>query len=859
MSLLTPPCEEYQIEAILKETCSHFSDHVAMESRSTRVTYAELHDLADQVREQLQRETPEECVPIALLFEHGPAAIGAMLGALQANRIYLPLEASEPPRRLRRMIEESGATTVLCDELNAPLAQSIAETVMLPFALKRASIARPLEERVSPDSTAYLMCTSGSTGGPKCVMQTRRNLLHFVRAYADSLRLGPRDRVSMLYGLGFSAANMDIYGCVLKGATLCMFDVRTHGAEAAVDWLADARLTVIHTVPTLFRFLFARADRKCFESLRAIDLGGEAVYAQDVELLRQKAPNCVLVNHYAATEASVIARLEVGRGDAVQPGVLPVGFPAPGVEIEVRAANGTPLGANEAGAIVVRSPFLSPGYWRRPELTAVCFGADSDRPQWRTYNTGDVGRLDERGVLTVLGRCDTRVKVRGHTVDLNEVEVALRMLPCVHDVAVTTSPGHSGHEHIVAHVVGFPAGEAALRRALAEMLPAYMMPAELRFYRSLPNTHTGKVDRVALSQQQPDEPRSCQYSAQSDDIESIVAAACSRVLGEPIAEPNADFFVSGGDSLNVVELLIELRTVLGIEIGLPDILRDSTVRGIAATARARRQAAISSGGLVNALITLRDEGTRPAFFLVHGRHGQAFVSPAFLRAVGDDRPVHSFRARGLEPGERPRRRIVDMASDFVAAMRAKQPRGPYLLGALCAGGIIAQEMACQLRDARETVSNLVLFDPPFPPRDLPLKTRLLNELRLRMIDAPLRPLNSGDFAQKTLRRLQSRARQGRTAFRATDSAQRDAAVRVAVALERALLRHRARVYEGPVHVIGSERRLSGSLWRSDVWRRVLRGPLELTVVAVRHGAVLDPSNRRFTGALQRALDRADSA
>ena len=235
--------------------------------------------------------------------------------------------------------------------------------------------------------------------------------MFFADAYARALEIGHTDNSSLLYSLNFSAANMDIFGGMLNGATLYAYDMRSDGLSNLADWLDRERLTVLHAVPTVFRGLFGTlAPERKLSHLRAIDLGGEAVFDSDVELFRRHTVDrCFLVNHLAATEASVIAQHRIehraaSRGD----GILPVGRSPDGVRVSIRRDDESAAETGEVGEIVVASRHVSPGYWRRPDLDAAAFSVDSAEPSRRRYATGDLGRIDEAGNLHFLGRRGSR-------------------------------------------------------------------------------------------------------------------------------------------------------------------------------------------------------------------------------------------------------------------------------------------------------------------------------------------------------------------------------------------------------------------------------------------------------------------
>jgi amino acid adenylation domain-containing protein len=832
------------IHDVFDAAAEQHADLTAIEDEGRSMPYAELRRRVDRIAGALACHLSAAHQHIALLVEPGAASSAAMLAVLQAGHAYVPLDPSDPVPRLEFILQDSSAALVLAGPELVDLAERLAAgrcpVVRLDDELDRTALpgSAPAPD---PDRVALLIYTSGSTGRPKGVLQTHRNLLHYVRQYATFLRVTPSDRLSMLYTLAFSASSMDVYGALLNGATLCFLNVRQCGAARLASWIDQQRITVLHTVPTLFRKLVEPGGAPAsFASVRAIDLGGEPVVARDVALGRARfRPGCMLVNHLAATEISVIAQQELGEGgDGV--GAMPAGRPAPGVTVRILNEAGALAAPGEDGEITIHSPFLSPGYWRQPALTSSAFADDPDRPGWRIFRSGDLGRMTGDGVLFALGRKDAVVKVRGHSVHLAEVEAALRRLSGIDEVALV-AVGAEGEPNVpgarlVAYLAGRSVDIAAVRRGAAEALPRYGCPAEFHVLESLPRTASGKIDRRALEGLERPARSSSRPASDppSDPLEQEVAAFIARALDLPAVGRGDDFFELGGDSLRLVELQMELERRIGRELVPQDLLRHSTVAEMAALLRRRMAASHVPGSL---LVPVRESGSSPPLFLVHGGAGRAGATPRLLDAVGGDQPIYAFRARGLDGQAPPHRRIVDMAADYISLLRRVQPEGPYCLGAPCAGALVVLEMACQLRDAGQKVAPLLLIDPPRPPRQQGL-SRFLSRLAALWIASILA---RGAWTRSLVRWFQRRWVSGSEGGRpVVQPAWPDSHLQVWISLRIASYQHRLRAYEGPVHVLVSRTRADS--FRSGAWKAHLTGDVRLYEVALTHGEVFDPAN-----------------
>jgi amino acid adenylation domain-containing protein len=766
-------------------------DKVALCGDGVEVTYSELDLAAANVARGVAAAGGDRSGFVCLLFRDKIAAIKAMLGASRCGRAYISLDAGDPDKRLRFILQDSAPVVLLTEQALLERARSLVSPGCQVFDVDTMAPGNDARTRspVLPDATAYLVYTSGSTGVPKGVCQTQRNLLCFADAYAKALEIVEADRLSLVFSLSFGASNLNIFAGLLNGGTVCAYDMRRDGIPKLSHWIDRERVSVLHTVPTVFRELMGGlAQGQVLASLRAIDLAGEALFDSDAALFRQHTrEHCMLINQLGATEASIIAQHRVARAAMVPSGrIVPVGRSPEGVRVLIRREDGALARPTEVGEIIVCSPHVSPGYWKRPELNASTFSEDASAPGSRCYLTRDLGRVDDEGNLHFLGRQGSRVKIRGHSVDLTEVEAALCACPGVRKAAVLAA-GETSREadRLVAYLVLGQDAErnpVVVRRNLAKHVPLYMLPAAFMFLDALPLTSSGKIDRKALSEIPPQGKRDVEPPR--DDIEETIAEIFGELLKQSAVGREDDFFLLGGDSLSAVELQTRLRDAFGTSP--PDLYDDATVSGIAAGIRASRERFSGEPRPLPILVPLKKEGSKTPLFLIHGRLGHAFVSPRFLALLGDDQPVWAFQARGLDGLQEPHATIEAMAADYLREMRACRPRGPYFIGALCVGAFVANVIARSLREADETVLPLLLLDPP----DRPFK------------------MNAGQMTEhRLLNRLKSKQAMGRIAPRLDEPVYASASVRTALALEKAVRKHKPQPYDGPVVIISSRMRM----------------------------------------------------
>ncbi|MEY9856964.1 amino acid adenylation domain-containing protein [Catenulispora sp. GAS73] len=520
---------------------------------------------------------------VGLLIEHGPAMIAAVLGSLGAGRCYVPLDPEFPADRLAYMVERCEISLVVADGANAAKAAELGQPVVLTEQARPAPY-RPVD--ADPRDPAYVLFTSGSTGQPKGVVQNHRNVLHGVRNHITNLRIAPSDRVSLLTSFGFDMAVTDLFSAILSGAAVVPVGVHRHGLARLAAAIAEREVSVYHSTPTVFRYLTAElgAGRR-LPSVRAVVLGGEAVTALDLAAVRRCfARDCVLVNGYGATEASFAVQNHVPPGvpaaEAVHHEVVPIGRSLPGYEIVLLDEQDRPA---EAGQIVIRSRYLALGYWREPELTAEKFADESSGGEGlRLYRTGDLARRLPDGRIVYAGRGDRQVKVRGHRVELGEVEAHLAALTGVVRAVAVSRTDAAGAVEVIGYVQATRGGTdlepATLRTELAERVPAYLVPARFVVLEEFPLTSTGKVDVAALPR--PAHPGT--GPAPTTPTERIVAQVWCAVLGLEGVGTTDNFFDLGGNSLHLARVRQRLDRDHGLSVPTISLFEYPSVGTLAA-------------------------------------------------------------------------------------------------------------------------------------------------------------------------------------------------------------------------------------------------------------------------------------
>jgi amino acid adenylation domain-containing protein len=701
------------VEQSLAERFEHqvqrYPEHIAVKSRLQSLTYAELNRLANQVAHIITRRCEKNDQPVALLFASGAPALVGMFGALKAGRSFVPLDPTQPVARLAYMLDDSQSACIVTAAPYLALLQQLPladrQIIDIDHVEPQCSVEN-LNFKVSPDALACLLYTSGSTGQPKGVMHTHRNLLHEVMRRTNTLHISSEDRVT-LFTTGTGQALGLTLSTTLNGAALYPLSIKQEGIGMLSSWLRQEAITLYHSAAPLFRqFVSTLTGKETFPNLRLIRLASDTVYPADLELYKAHfAPPCLFVNGLSSSETMTTCLYLMDKSTALVGNTVPVGYALDGIDIVILNEAGEDIGSSGVGEIAIKSRYLSPGYWCKPTLTQETFFPDPAGSDARIYRTGDLGRLHADGCLEHLGRKRFRVKVRGYSVETAEVEAALRSLESVKEAVVIPREARSGGADLLAYVVPSsvaPPSTAVLRQALMHILPDYMLPTAFIFLEALPLTQNSKVDRLALPALQPThvEPR-VPVAAPKTPIETRLVQLWRESLEVAQLGIHDDFFALGGHSLLAMQLLVRVRNEFHVDIPLATLVADATVAALA-------RAIEAPGGITTppVLLAYKPYGSKPPFFCIHGVE-------LLARHMDPEQPFYALHPHALDGRVAPTR-VEAMAKDYLHAIQLRQPKGPYFLGGYSFGGLVAFEIAHQLQRQGHKIGLLVLLDSGGP-------------------------------------------------------------------------------------------------------------------------------------------------
>src|SRR5262249_22501040 len=521
---------------------------LALVTDEISLTYRDLDTRANRIAAALDSSPSQRDRPIALFMKDEAARIAAMLGALKAGRIFIPLAPSLPEKWLAQVIEDSGIAQIIVDKFTRSIAELAATGSVT--VLEVDQLARPLEPFVpnstaSPDDTAYVIYTSGSTGRPKGVAISHRSIVRSSDVRNLAAEVGRNDRHANLRSSGVSAGILNTLLPLLSGGCLFPFDLHRHGLQKLAPWILAQKITYISFSSSLLRtWLASLSDDLRFPALRCVVATGERLYADDVIRVTQHLEgDWRIVYSYASTESGIIVAQFFTSSRLPDPGIVAVGRPVDGVEVCIQDETGAVVPAGEIGEIVVQSRFLAQGYWNNPELTAKVFQTDPLHNAMRIYRTGDLGRWRSDGTLEHVGRKGRTIRLRGYNVEPFQVECELIRQPDVTDAIVVLHDGADAQKPcLVGYVVAPPhASTSDIRRGLAGRLPSYIVPSYIVVLDSFPIASSGKIDRNALPPPE-EQARRVDFRAPSDDRECELLAIWQEVLKVPNIGIDDDFF-----------------------------------------------------------------------------------------------------------------------------------------------------------------------------------------------------------------------------------------------------------------------------------------------------------------------------
>ncbi|MDR2307913.1 MAG: amino acid adenylation domain-containing protein [Paucimonas sp.] len=559
--------EQPIFEAFVRQA-ARTPEAIAVVADSLTCSYQQLEQVSRSLARHLLELGARAGDRVVIVSDRSVGLIHAVLGASRAGLVFSVADVAYPPARIEQIVEVLAPACILV----CGAAQVTLESRKIPVLRVADAPAEALGQFageplplpvVDPQQPAYITFTSGSTGEPKGVVTHHAPLVHFVEWHVRRHGFTCAERFSLVSGLGHDPVYRDLFTPLSIGArVVCPSRATLTDPAALASWIGRQGVTVMHLTPPLGKLIETGASMsgQVLERLRYLFWGGDALSLALYRQMQVIAPNARGVNFYGTTEtpqAMAFQLLEEVHGRQR----FALGKGIDDAQLLVVNSAGRLVAEGEEGEILIRSPYLSLGYWRDPALSAQKFVANpfSAEVADRCYRTGDLGTYLADGSVDFLGRADGQVKVRGHRVELGEIEQAIVRQPGIKQCVVLANRDNTNVKLVAYCVAAQPPSTAMLRQALGELLPDYMVPAVYVFLPAIPLTPNGKIDKRAL-------PAPAFNAVAGQDLSPLgvrLGEAWARILQVPAIDPDLSFVEHGGDSMSFVQASMVLQQLIG--------------------------------------------------------------------------------------------------------------------------------------------------------------------------------------------------------------------------------------------------------------------------------------------------------
>jgi amino acid adenylation domain-containing protein len=690
-------------------------DRIAVRCRLDHLTFGELNDQSNRLAWTLLGSGVKQGDIAAVCLDRSPSYVVALLGILKAGCAFLPLDPRYPRARLDFMIRDSGTPLLVTNSRLANRFDGQPQTVLLDVAGETIGLQNAGNPgiAVQPDSPAYAVYTSGSTGQPKGVLCPQAGLVNRLTWMWEQFPYQPDEISCQIISLSFVDSIYEIFGPLLHGVEIIILpDEIVRGSPVELMRAVERHaITRIITVPSVLPYWLPAINslNPATFPLRYCFVSGEVLLGPLASRLREILPKTRLVNFYGASELSHHATWFEVTGSLEKS--VPIGRPIANTKAYVLDSQMQPVPVGAPGELYVGGSGLALGYLNSPELTALRFVENPFEAGSRLFKTGDLCRALPHGDLEYLGRMDQQIKIRGCRIEPAEVEAALKMHTGVREAIVGGRESERAELQLVAWVVARQAGmvtSTELRRFLEQRLPDYSVPSQFVFLPAFPRLPNNKVNRRELPE--PGRFRGARKTSGGEPrpgLEQSLAAIWEQLLGVRPVGREDDFFELGGHSLLAARMIEMIADQLGPAVPMGVWMESPTVAKLAAVIEGE-----TSSSYPLYIMPIQPLGSRVPLFCFGA--GPAFRMLA--RALGWDQPffgviLERSDLQWLTPGIR----LQEIVRRMLESVRALQPQGPYCLGGHSMYGLFAYEAACQLQAAGQEVATVFMLDTFLPP------------------------------------------------------------------------------------------------------------------------------------------------
>ena len=703
--------KEKALQDLIGDKVRQYPDKVAVQYGERIMTYKNLHETSDQLAALLLdlEVGPGDIIGVAA--DRSPEMLITLLAIMKSGAAYLPIDPQYPQQRIEYMLEDSSAKVLFTSQKYKKRFQTKATEVLIEDAWMnlRDYSGKKIERKVTGKDLAYVLYTSGSTGKPKAVQIEHHSLVNFLLSMQKTPGAGPQDRLLAVTTISFDIAGLELYLPLISGSELIITDMDTaKDGRLLMDIVREKNVNIMQATPSTWRMMIESGWNERLP-LKVL-CGGEALSKDLADKLLSRCGS--LWNMYGPTETTIWSTVK-----QIIPGneFITIGRPIANTQVYILDEYLKPLPEGLVGEIYIAGDGVARGYLNQPVLTGERFPDNpfSKRSGEKMYRTGDLGKFLETGEVQCLGRIDHQVKIRGYRIELGEIEQVLNKQKDIRESVVVAR-----EDKLAAYIVPENAAAqtenlhlqseqiAKWKQALKESLPDYMVPNDFLLIKKLPLTPNGKIDRNALPKpEQQAEGKTKKYTAPRNDTEKLVASIWADLLELDTVSIYDDFFELGGHSLIAARAMIRLEHETGKRLPLASLFEAPTVEKLSQLVNSDTRS-ISW----NSLVPIKTYGNKIPIYIVHGFGMNVLLFNNVAKNMDAEQPVYALQARGLNADEKPFDKMEEIAAHYISEIIARDPGPSYALAGYSFGGIIAFEMAKQLKAMGKEIAMLGMFD-----------------------------------------------------------------------------------------------------------------------------------------------------